>query len=239
MKPLLRLQVLYRSLFVWLMLAFVALGGYLLAVEWVWQAVYYLIWLLGFGGLFLWQQERLIAALRAWHIPAGARFVLLGYSMVLLEEIFAALCNHISEGFALPVYFVRVGQFWAFNLLAFSGLIWGWYFLMARWHYAYPEAVFWVGLYGFIAEHGLSYLASNPILAAVLFPLNFFTYGLILSPALLSLDVGQRLHRDLHPLWRGVLGLGLPLLLAMPFVALLGILRTVHPLWFPPRNFIP
>jgi hypothetical protein len=232
-------SALYRSLFIWLALALVALAGYLLVVEWIWQAVYYFIWLLGFGGLFLWQQKPIIAALRAWHIPGKIKFTLLGYSMVLLEEIFAALCNHISEGFALPLYLVRVGQFWAFNLLAFSGLIFGWYFLVRHWHYTYSEAVFWVGLYGFIAEHGLSTLASNPVLAVVLFPLNFFTYGVILSPALLSLDMEQHARSDLHPLWRGVLGLGLPLLLTMPFVALLGMLRTVHPLWFPPRNFIP
>jgi len=57
MKRLSGLPALYRLLFVWLALAFVALGGYLLAVEWIWQAVYYFIWLLGFGGLFLWQRE--------------------------------------------------------------------------------------------------------------------------------------------------------------------------------------
>ena len=229
----------YRLLFVWLALAFVALGGYLLAVEWTWPAVYYFIWLLGFGGLFLWQKERLTAALRAWRAPRGVKFILLGYGMVLLEETLAALCNHLSEGFSLPLYFVRVGQFWAFNLLAFSGLIWGWYILATRWRYTYPEAVFWVGLYGFIAEHGLGYLVSNPILAAALFPLNFFTYGLILSPALLSLEAAQRARGDLHPLWRGVLGLGLPLLLAVPFVASLGMLRTAHPHWFPPQAFLP
>ncbi len=239
MKQLLNLPVAYRLLYAWLALALVALGGYLLVVEWVWQAVYYVIWLLGFGGLFLWQKERLTIALHAWRAPRGIKFILLGYGMVLLEEILAALCNHLGEGFSLPLFVVRVGQFWAFNLLAFSGLIWGWYLLVTRWHYTYPEAVFWVGLYGFIAEHGLGYLASNPILAAVLFPLNFFTYALILSPALLSVKVKPHFLNALKPLWRGTFGLGLPLLLTMPFVALLEMLRTTHPFWFPPYVFLP
>ena len=67
--------------------------------------------------------------------------------MVLFEEIYAAFANHLNEGFSLPVFGVRVLQFWAFNIIAFSGLILAFYILFSRIRYSFKEMFFLSGFF--------------------------------------------------------------------------------------------
>jgi len=104
---------------------------YLAAIEFIPQFLYPFLWL-GLVGLPVWRWRWPLARrLQGWRLPGFLKFMLLGYMMVLLEEVFAALVNHLAEGFSWPLFLQRIGQFWAFNLLGFTGYFVGWY-LLAR-----------------------------------------------------------------------------------------------------------
>ena len=51
------------------------------------------------------------------------KFALLGYAMVLLKEVFAALVNNLAEGFTLTLYLRRIGQFGALNSTSAASFI--------------------------------------------------------------------------------------------------------------------
>jgi hypothetical protein len=219
----------------WLAVALVFWGWALVAGQPI-QLLYPFLWL-GLVGLPVWRWRRGIKrAVQAWRAPGLVKFMALGYLMVLMEESFAALVNNLSEGFSWPLYFVRVGQFWAFNLLAFTGMFVGWYVLVRWVGYSRVEVFFLAGVYGLIGERVLLIAPTQPLLFALFAPLTVFTYGLIITPAMLS--VPQR-----APRWpkiaRYPLGIALPYLCAVPPVALLAALRIWQPGLFPPRRFIP
>lgn len=196
--------------------------------------LYYHI-MFGLVGLPLWLARRPVAAaLQSWRLTGLAKFLLLGYAMVLLEETFAALVNHLAEGFEPSRYLLRVGQFWAFNILAFTGLVVAWSLLPRLFRYGPREAFFLVGLFGLFAEHTINLLAGSVLLFILLAPLNLFVYGLILSPALLSVpEAAMPARRSPWPI-RYPLALLLPLLLSIPPVILLAVLRANFPDAFPP-----
>ncbi len=198
---------------------------------------YYLMF--GLVGLPLWfARRRVAAALQAWRVAGFAKFLLLGYGMVLLEETFAALVNHLTEGFAPGLLLLRIGQFWALNVLAFTGLIVGGDVLVRLFPFGRREAFFLVGVFGLYAERTLTLLPGN-VLAFFLFaPLNLFVYGLILSPALLSVPAPSVPARRWSWLVRYPVALALPLLLSIPPVLLLTALRARFPEAFPPCGMI-
>ncbi|MBA3826645.1 MAG: hypothetical protein H0X24_22435 [Ktedonobacterales bacterium] len=189
-------------------------------------------------GLPIWRnRQRLARVLAQWQLPRLPKFLLLGYGMVLIEEIFAALFNHLTEGFSLGLYIQRVGQFWALNLFAFTGFIIGWY-LLQRWlRFAFAEVFFLAGLFGLFSEHTYTFLFANPILFLILAPLNIITYGLIITPATLSMGTPAR--RTLHPLIRYPLALLTIFACSLIPIGVLAVLRNHFPDAFPPRKFVP
>jgi hypothetical protein len=157
--------------------------------------------------------------------------------MVLLEEILAALFNHLTEGFSWGLYIERIGQFWALNVLAFTGFIIGWY-LVQRWlSFTYAEVFCVAGVWGLYAEHTYVFVILSPIIFFVLAPLNILTYGLIISPATLSLS--ERGQRQLHPALRYLLTYGIIFACSLIPILILQILRAHFPDAFPPRKFVP
>jgi|GEM_PF-6087312 len=126
-----RARWLVRFTVVWLAAALIFWAWYLAAIEFIAQFLYPFLWL-GLVGLPVWRWRWPLARrLQGWRLPGFLKFMLLGYMMVLLEEVFAALVNHLAEGFSWPLFLQRIGQFWAFNLLGFTGYFVGWY-LLAR-----------------------------------------------------------------------------------------------------------
>jgi hypothetical protein len=115
-----RARWLVRFTVVWLAAALIFWAWNLAAIELIPQFLYPFLWL-GLVGLpvrrWRWPLAR---RLQGWRLPGFLKFMLLGYMMVLLEEVFAALVNHLAEGFSWPLFLQRIGQFWAFNLLAFT-----------------------------------------------------------------------------------------------------------------------
>jgi hypothetical protein len=158
--------------------------------------------------------------------------------MVLIEEIFAALVNHLTEGFSWPLFLQRIGQFWALNLFTFTGFFVGWYLLARFVGYSRVEMFFLGGCFGLFSERIIFLLPQGQFLQFVLFtPLMIFTYGLILTPATLSL--GDLRRPRLNWLLRYPLAFLVPFLCSLPPLGALLALRENFPDWFPPRKFIP
>ena len=231
-------RALIRVAVVWLIVALAFWAWYLAAVAFTPQFLYPYLWL-GLVGLPVWLWRRPLARrLQAWRFPGFLKFMALGYLMVLIEEIFAALVNHLSEGFFWPLFLQRVGQFWALNLLAFTGFFVGWYLLARFIGYSRVEMFFLGGCFGLYSERVVFLLPTGQILQFVLFaPLMIFTYGLILTPAMLSL--GELRKPRLIWLLRYPLAFLIPFLCSIPPLIALQSLRASFPDWFPPRKFVP
>jgi len=158
---------------------------------------------------------------------------------VLAEEILAALVNHLTEGFSLGLYIERIGQFWALNIFTFTGLIVGWYILQRWIGYSRTAMFYLVGCFGLYSEHTITVLQTNPLAFFFFAPLIIFTYGLILTPAMLSMPANDRPRGCLSALLRYPLAFVLPLLCSLPPLGVLTVLRDHFPDVFPPRKFIP
>ena len=222
----------------WLIVALLFWAWYLGAIAFVSPFLYPFLWL-GLVGLPIWFWRRPLGVrLRAWRLPGFLKFMLLGYTMVLIEEVLAALVNHLSEGFSWPLFLQRIEQFWALNLFTFTGFFVGWYLLARFIGFSRVEMFYLGGGFGLYSEHVIILLPQGQLLQFVLFaPLIIFTYGLILTPAMLSLGEAGRLR--LTWLLRYALAFLIPFLCSLPPVLLLQSLRANFPDWFPPRKFVP
>ena len=128
-----------RGMLTWLLGCLVFWAWYLSFREFAYQTLYFYVWLIVFG-LPLWLcRQKIRRLLQDWKLKGRPKFLLLGYGTVLLEEIFAALFNHLSEGFGFLLYLQRIGQFWALNVFAFTGFVVGWWALVSRLKYSDAE----------------------------------------------------------------------------------------------------
>ncbi len=224
-------------LIAWLVLSLIFLA-YMLTAQFEWQLIYPYIFLF-FGLGLLYFRHRVTVILQSWQIMGWLKFFLLAYGMVLFEEIFAALLNHLSEGFNFWIYLLRIAQFWAFNILAFTGLILATWFLFTRFQYSLKEMFFLIGLTGLYSER-IIFLISTEFQAFIVFaPIIMFTYGFIMSPALLSVDVNLSNRRTLPALLRYVLMILMWFLFSIPPIWLLDTLRLHYAFLFPSCQFIP
>ena len=222
---------------VWLVICIVFWTWYLAFHEFTYQTLYFYVWLIGFGLPVWFYRRKLRSILQKWQISGRTKFLLLGYGMVLLEEIFAALFNHLSEGFSILLYVQRIGQFWALNILAFTGFVVGWWVLISWLKYSDSEVFYLAGIFGLYSERIYLHLFSN-IMAVLLFaPLVIFTYGLIITPALLSVKHPGK--RQMHPVLKYPLSLVMIFIFSIMPVLLLVVLRTHYPWAFPPAEFVP
>ncbi len=222
---------------IWLILSMIYFAAYMLAVEFEWQFLYYYVWLVAFGLPLWFFRRRVKAVLQNWQAPGWVKFFLLAYGMVMLEEVLAALFTHLDEGFNLWLYLRRITQFWAFNILAFTGLIFATWLLFTRVQYTFGEMFCLTGLAGLYSERVVFSLPTQPQVFIVFAPIVLFTYGLILSPALMSGNTSRR--RALPFLLRCAAMVMAWYVFSQPPVWLLGILRVNYPFLFPPCGFIP
>jgi hypothetical protein len=222
---------------VWTVVSLGFWAFYLAFVSYTPQFLYFFIWTAGVGSIVWLRRDRIEKAVRAIRLGETTRFVLLGYAMVLAEEVVAAFVNNLSEGFTLRLFAVRILQFWALNIFAFTGLIlaWAW---MSRWlMFSRTERFYLTGLFGLYAERTIFVVFSNPLAFLFFAPLEILTYGLILTPAQLSVPAHGSM-KSLRVL-RYAASLLLPLLVSIPFVVVLTVLRAHFPWVFPPTKFIP
>lgn len=201
-------------------------------------AIYYPIWL-GVGGTIIWRyRQRIERRLREWAAPPLVKFLILGFGAVLTEEIIAALANHVPEGFSPVVYAARVVQFWDLNIFTFFGFIVGWYGLITWLAFSKREVFYLAGIWGLFAEKVIFAILSNPAFVAFDFSPDILTYGLIITPALLSQEPRTGRWR-LHPILKYPLAYGVIFLCSIPAIGLLQLLRQSFPALFPPESMVP
>jgi hypothetical protein len=201
-------------------------------------AIYYPVWL-GVVGTLVWRHRRRIERrLREWAAPPLAKFLVLGFGAVLTEEIIAALANHVPEGFSPVVFAVRVVQFWDLNIFTFFGFIVGWYGLTTCLAFTKREVFYLAGIWGLFAEKVIFAILSNPAFFVFDFSPDILTYGLIISPALLSQEPRTG-RRRLHPIVKYPLTYAVIFLCSVPAIGVLQLLRQSFSGLFPPASMVP
>lgn len=200
-------------------------------------ALYPVLWLGGFGLIFLHYRARIEACIKKFPHSPFIKFILLGYGAVLLEEAIAAFVHALTEGFTFQGYTLLLFQFWAFNLLAFTGFIFGWYVLLRRFQYTKSDIFLLAGGWGLFTEHIFSSIFRSPIGALLLILPTMYTYNLILLPALLSLPDEQK--KNISTTKKDLLTIGALLFFSIIPVFILTALRTKFPEAFPPCAYIP
>ncbi len=176
-------------------------------------------------------------ALQAIPLPALPRAILLGYAAVVAEETLVGTLFALNEGISLSVWAERVGEFVAFNVLAFTGSIWG--LAIAAW--LLPGVLrlhlLIAGGWGLFAEHVPQAMLTNPIAGALIVAPNIAVYTLILAPVVLSMPE----RRPVRPWVLFVVPFAawaLMLAISFPAVGLLSQLRVDHPGAFPKCDYI-
>ncbi len=228
------------ALILWTLLSVVAIILYVSLIEWIWPAWYYIIWPSCAGGILYMYGARIKVCVVNFKLHSAIKYVLLVYMMVIIEETLASTVNHLSEGYSPALHIQRIGQFWAFNILAFSGLAWGSYLVFSRIRFSLVEMFTFFGLFGLIYE-GLLYkvffVSDQSIAALALVPLNFWVYGLIFLPALFVVEDKKR--KNMRYIQRFSLVLASIVLFTLPFSIILEHSRELYPDLYPPRHMIP
>jgi len=228
-----------KILFAWLLFALVFWAAYFVTQPATrsYTSLYYYVWLLLFGIPTWYYRNRIAFLLKQWSSGPFFKFVSLGLMMVAIEEVLAALFNHLDEGFYLATYLARVGQFELFNLWAFTGLFGGAYLVIRKVRFSHTELFYLFGTAGLGTEGIIALLFGDQIMFLLTAPIVIFTYGLVAGPAILSLPDLPR--RDLHPALRHGIFLASSLILFAICVAVLMMIARHYPWLIPPhtRNF--
>ncbi|NUM25842.1 MAG: hypothetical protein HUU49_04475 [Candidatus Buchananbacteria bacterium] len=222
----------------WLMVSLIFVVVYNMFISFEYTMIYFIVVIGIFGPLLYIFKSLLTDRLQNWPAAAVIKFLTLGYGAVLTEEIFAALVNHLSEGFNTVLYLQRILQFWAFNIFAFSGLIMGWYVLTKKIQYSKTEIFFLTGVFGLWTERIFPVALTNPIAFFFWTPLVIFVYGIIITPAMLSINTKGEII-SFHPILKYALTYAIIILFSLPPVIVLWLLRLYYPWLFPPAEFIP
>lgn len=162
------------------------------------------------------------------------------FGMVLLEEFYAALVNSIQEGFIFSLFIVRIGQFWAFNILIFSGAIIGLYLSHKYRFIIKKEAVIFVTIMGLYTEKVYVHFFSNPLVFVIYAPVILFIYYIIFAPGVLLLKEDDPVTLRGYPrVIRYIVTLLIIILVSIPFMGITKTLREQKPNLFPPCSMIP
>ena len=196
------------------------------------MALYYLIWVLGFGTLIWKKKDWLETFLQKSSLPPAVTFITLGIAMILLEEAFASFAVNLSPALTLATYGVFLLKFWATNLFALPGFIIAWYILLTKFTYSRREVLFLVGLFGLFAEKIYFHIITIPIMGILLILPTMYTYAIIITPSLLSLHAEKLGQRKLNPIARYTLGFIFPIIISIPFIITVSILMTKYPQYF-------
>lgn len=194
------------------------------------------IFLVFFGLIVLIFKTQIKSKIDKIQLKPFYKFMLIGYSMVLFEEIIAALVNTIPEGFSFGLWMIRILQFWAFNILAFTGFLLGWYFLFKRYNFSRKYAFFLAGCYGLYSEKVYLMVTTDPFTFIFYSIPVVYIYGLIIYPSLLSLEENnerKKVHWYTHILVYVVI-----ILCSLIPGLILTTLRANFPYLFPPYSMI-
>jgi len=205
---------------------------YILAVEIEFTVLYYYFILFAVGLPLYFNRVKISSRLRAWKLGGFWKFMILGYGTVLFEETFAALFNHLNEGFEVGIFVTRIGQFWLLNLFAFTGFYLAFYFMIKRYKFSHTEIFFLAGPLGIFLER----IFTNPMLLLTLGPIMIFVYGFMISLPMLSMDVNR--GKVVNRWWKYFIVYVAIILASIIPGAIMGYLREINPLWFPPADMV-
>jgi len=226
-------DIFYKIIFVGFILSVITVSLYTIFVEFLYQLLYYYV-IIFFGILIIKYQKSITSFLRGIKIKNSyIKPILVGYFMVLFEEFFAALFNHLSEGFSFSLFLIRIFQFQFFNILAFTGIILSLVYILKRYEFSKKELFIFIGIFSIFSEG----LYSNINLLIFLSIINAITYCIIFYPIYLSIDnLGKKKVNIFYRFLLFILIITLVMLFVSP---LLDYLREIYPWLFPPGKFIP
>ena len=188
------------------------------------RGFYYVIWL-SFTYLVWMKKDLLRGAFQKSPFGSFFTFLLLGISMILLEETIAGITVNLLSSENLTSLLSKVPPYYANNLLLLPGFIIAWYILLRRYSYTQKEFLILVGLFGIFSEKIYIHILTLPIIGIPLAPVTMLTYIGIILPSYLSLD--KEWEKRLHPILRYSIGLLFPILVSIPFLALHGFLSNL------------
>ncbi len=199
--------------------------------------VYYLAMVLVAAPLLQRHQSAIGAWLQRLPAPGFVRFAAIGYAGVVLEETLVGTVFAVQE-WSLQAWPVRVGQFVAFNVLAFTGIIVGLYVVSRTLRLGRFDPWLMAGGFGLFAEGIVLQLAAQPIAAALLILPTMTVYSVIFTPAILTVPPASQ-GRRVWPLpLRVVIAWLIMGAASIIPVALLMAARASHPGFFPPCAYI-
>jgi len=137
---------------------------------------------------------------------------------------------------SLGLYLVRIGQFWALNLCTFFGFVVGWLLLTRLLRFSRRELFYLAGGWGLFAEKILFELPGEKLYFLLNAPPMILTYGLIITPALLSQPPTGRWR--LHPMLSYPLAYMVLYAVSVPGIVVLMLLRGRYPGLFPPTSMV-
>jgi hypothetical protein len=199
-------------------------------------ALYYVIWIFGVGGWLYRNKESVEKKLLNLNLGSAKKFILLGLLMILLEETLAGISMHLASVHNIFELVIGILQFYAINFLALPGFIIAWYFLLKRYEYSRKEVLILVGLFGLFAEKVYFQIISNPVAGLFIVLPTMCTYAIIITPSLLSFKADNQ--KQIFPILKYTLGLIMPVIFSIPFIAVAIILKTHYPGLFPPEGFV-
>lgn len=224
-----KLFTLYK---IWLVVGLILWNWYWFYIENPMPVYVDLLIVIVYLGKFLWEKYKLNTLTARY--PIALVYFVSAYFMVLFEETLAALTWSLIEGFSLGLFIVRIGQFWAFNVIVFSGVIIGMYMCNRFRLLGKKELFVLIALFGTYAEH--LYTQGSPVVFFVYAPIVMLIYYLIFSPAITVLPLRE--IRTIHPFFRYMCSLIIVGIISLPFVIVLAELRKNNPHYFPPCAMI-
>lgn len=222
----------------WLIFSIIFWLLYTIFVEYISLGLYMPLFFCLLGLPIYLKRKFLEEKLKNWNQKPFLKFILLGYLMVLLEEIIAGFVNHLLEDFSLPLLIARILQYQFFNLFAFTGFIFGVYFSLKLFNYSRTEIFFVAGLWGLYTEKVIFQIFVNPSYILLTIIPMIFIYGIIIYPSILSIELTKKEKK-----YNKFLKYSLTLLLMFVFsilpILIVTTLRTNFPFLFPPEHLLP
>lgn len=182
------------------------------------MALYYALWVLGFGTLIWKKRDLLEAFLQKSKFPPFVTFVSLGILMILVEEAIASFCVNFTTAMTFESYGGFLLKFWATNLFALPGFIIAWYFLLTKIVYSRKEVLVLVGFFGLFAEKIFVHVVTIPLMGILLILPTMYTYAVIIAPSLLSFQKEKLGQRSVGVVARYTLGFFIPIIFSIPFI---------------------
>jgi hypothetical protein len=232
-----------KIMLVWLIIGFLFWTIYMITVKDVEKLIYYrFIYLytivLIIGPIIWFKRSKIKERLLNYNkFNNLTKFLLLGMSVVIFEEIIAGSVHHLTEPFNVVVLMQRVGQFCFLNLFTFTGFYFAWFFLIRKFKYSFQEVFFLAGFWGLYAEKIIFSSLVNPIYFVTIAPIFIFVYGIMITLPMLSVNFAG--NKRLHPLLKYTLPYVVMFIFSIVPIAILYYLRIQFPGLFPPTEMIP